>query len=98
MQVQAGPETKPSPVRGIRQDTLSYFKFCTRCEAELSALHRHQQKASSLIVPSPILFFSGFPPGSLIQVLGQAGAEERSDRGDQEVVREDLALAAEATL
>lgn len=33
-----------------------------------------------------------------MQALGQAGAEGRGDSGDQEVVREDLALAAEATL
>jgi len=48
-----------------------------------------------------LLFSSwvSFPPSSLIQALGQAGAEERGDRGDQEVVREeDLALVAEPTL
>lgn len=47
-----------------------------------------------------LLFCScgSFPPVSLIQALGQAGAEGRDDRGDQETVREDLALAAEAML
>lgn len=52
------------------------------------------------LAKNSLLFSSqgSFPPGSLIQALGQAGAEGRGDRGGQDVVREDLALAAEAML
>lgn len=81
MQAQTGLETKPSPIQAVGQETLPEL---------LQVLHQVLEHRSCLCLPprpteKSLLFSSpgSFPPGSLIQALGQAGAEGSSDRGDQ---------------